>query len=246
MLIDNHMHLDEIPPLGWHLSLESCLQRMEEAGIDCAGIMTITDWPEVNRGSLEQLAQVCLDSGGRFYPYARFHPWYLDEILPELDRVFGELKFKGIKLHPVTTITHPAAEVSIRLMRAAGEHGAPVLFHCGDEPMTTPLAVAAAARACPDTTVILGHMGGYFHVNEAIEVAERLDNIVLETSAMPYPIAIADAVRRIGAGRVLFGSDGPACSPRLELEKVRLAELEPVDEALVLGGNTARLLEGVS
>ena len=64
-------------------------------------------------------------------------------------------------------------EETLRLIRVAAEHGAPTLFHCGDEPMATPLAIAQAAAACPEATIILGHMGGYFHVDEAIEVAER-------------------------------------------------------------------------
>jgi predicted TIM-barrel fold metal-dependent hydrolase len=108
--------------------------------------------------------------------------------------------------------------------------------------MTTPLSIEPAAAACPDSVVILGHMGGYFHVDEAIEVAERQSNIVLETSAMPYPAKIKEAVERIGAERVVFGSDGPVSSPVLEREKVVIAGLSPEETALVLGGNAARLL----
>jgi predicted TIM-barrel fold metal-dependent hydrolase len=132
------------------------------------------------------------------------------------------------------------------LIRKAAEHSAPTLFHCGDEPLSTPLAVAQAAAACPEATIILGHMGGYFHVDEAIEAAERLPNIVLETSAMPYPEKIRAAVERLGPERVIYASDGPACSPRIELEKVRLAGLGAEAERLVLGGNAERILEAVS
>ena len=88
-------------------------------------------------------------------------------------------------------------------------------------------------------------MGGYFHVDEAIEAAERRPNLVLETSAMPYPAKIAEAVARVGAERVLYASDGPACSPRIEVEKVRLAGLDAGVERLVLGENAARLLDRV-
>jgi predicted TIM-barrel fold metal-dependent hydrolase len=88
-------------------------------------------------------------------------------------------------------------------------------------------------------------MGGYFHVDEAIEAAERCPNLLLETSAMPYPAKIREAVGRVGAARVLYASDGPACSPRIEVEKVRLASLDRADERLVLGENAAALLDGV-
>ena len=162
-----------------------------------------------------------------------------------LERAITDLGFKGLKLHPVTTIAHPAGEDTLRLIRAAAAHGAPTLFHCGDEPLTTPLAVERAAEQCPEATIILGHMGGYFHVDEAIEAAERRPNLVLETSAMPYPAKITEAVARVGPERVLYASDGPACSPRIEVEKVRLAGLDAAAEGLVLGENAARLLDRV-
>jgi uncharacterized protein len=69
---------------------------------------------------------------------------------------------------------------------------------------------------------------------------------VLETSAMPYPAKILEAVERLGAARVIYGSDGPVCSPRIEVEKVRLAGLDAESERLVLGENARRLLAAVS
>jgi predicted TIM-barrel fold metal-dependent hydrolase len=52
---------------------------------------------------------------------------------------------------------------------------------------------------------------------------------------------LADAVRRAGARKVLFGTDGPFLHPAVELAKVRALRLAPDDEALVLGGNVLRL-----
>jgi predicted TIM-barrel fold metal-dependent hydrolase len=244
MIIDAHLHVDDVPSLGWKLEASLCVERMDEAGIDAGVVMTIVDAPEVNPRAVETLAEACRAYPGRLYAFARIHPWYGDESLALLDRAF-ELGYKGLKLHPVTTIAHPAGEDTLRLVRRAAEHAAPTLFHCGDEPMTTPLAIAEAALACPDATIILGHMGGYFHVDEAIETAARVPNVVLETSAMPYPAKIREAVERLGAERVIYGSDGPVCSPLIEVEKVRLAGLDREAELLVLGENVRRILEGV-
>jgi predicted TIM-barrel fold metal-dependent hydrolase len=107
--------------------------------------------------------------------------------------------------------------------------------------MTTPLAIAAAA-ARTEATLILGHMGGYFHVDEALAVAERHPNVLLETSGMPYPAKIREAVDRVGAERVLFASDGPGCQPYLEVQKVRMAGLSTAEMRLVFHDNIARLL----
>jgi uncharacterized protein len=246
MIIDAHMHVDDVPALGWKLDPEFCIRRMDEAGIDAAVVMTITDWPEVNARSIELLADACAAHPGRLYAFARIHPWYGDEGIGALRRAITVHGFKGLKLHPVTTIAHPVGPETLRLIRAAAELDAPTLFHCGDEPLTTPLAVAQAAEECPEATIILGHMGGYFHVGEAIEVAERLPNLVLETSAMPYPDKVREAVARVGAERVLYASDGPACSPSLEVAKVRLAGLAPEAERAVLGENARRILDRVT
>lgn len=244
MIVDAHLHVDDVPALGWKLGAELCVRRLDEAGIDRGVVMTIVDVPEVNPDALELVAEACARYPDRLWAFARIHPWYGDRSMALLERAF-ELGFKGLKLHPVSTIAHPAGEETLALVRAAAAHGAPTLFHCGDEPLATPLAIAAAAAACPEATIVLGHMGGYFHVEEAIDVAERHGNVVLETSAMPYPAKIREAVERIGAERVIYGSDGPVCSPPLEVEKVRLAGLDPAAERLVLGESALRLLEAV-
>jgi len=239
------MHVDHLPALGWSLEAAECVRRLDEAGIEKGVVMTIVDAPEVNPHALELIADAVAAFPGRLEAFARIHPWYGDEAVALLERAIVELGFKGLKLHPVTTIAHPAEDDTLRLIRAAAAHRAPTLFHCGDEPLTTPLAIARAAEACAEATIVLGHMGGYFHVDEAIAVAERHPNLLLETSAMPYPAKIREAVERVGAERVLYASDGPACSPRIEVEKVRLAGLDPAAERLVLGENAARLLEAV-
>ena len=244
MIVDTHLHIDAIPALGWNLEAAECVRRLDEAGIDRGVVMTIVDAPEVNPDAIDLIADACRAYPGRLDAFARIHPWYGDESLALLERAF-ELGFKGLKLHPVSSLAHPASEETLRLIRLAAEHGAPTLFHCGDEPMATPFAIALAAASCPDATIILGHMGGYFHVEDALAVAEEHENVVLETSAMPYPARIREAVERIGASRVLYASDGPACSPRIEVEKVRLAGLDPDDERLVFADNALRILDAV-
>ena len=244
MIVDAHLHVDAIPALGWNLEASECVRRLDEAGIDRGVVMTIVDAPEVNPDAIELIADACRAHPGRLDAFARIHPWYGEQSVALLERAF-ELGFKGLKLHPVSTIAHPASEETLRLIRVAAAHDAPTLFHCGDEPMATPYAIAPAAAACPDATIILGHMGGYFHVDDAIAVAEELENVVLETSAMPYPARIREAVDRVGASRVLYASDGPACSPRIEVEKVRLAGLSPEDERLVFAENVLRILDAV-
>ena len=206
--------------------------------------MTYTELPSVNPSALEYLAEQIGHYPDRLIGYVRVHPWYA-EAIDLVDRAFGEFGMRGVKLHPVGNLSHPAAEVTLRVIRRAAEYRAPVLFHCGDEALTTPLQVALAAEAVPEANIILGHMGGYFHVEEAIEVATRLPNVYLETSAMPYPGMIRRAVDAVGAERVLFASDGPGCLPSLEVHKVRLAGLTAAEAQRVFADNILELLDRV-
>lgn len=242
MIIDMHMHIEEVASLGWKMSAEDCIRAMDAAGVDAAAVMTLTDLPGLNPEGLELIADACASHPGRLLGFLRLNPAHLETSRQLLRQAVTELGFKGLKLHPVSTLQHPGGAATIELVRLAGELGVPTLFHCGDEPMSTPLSVAETAAACPDATVILGHMGGYFHVDEAIEVAEQHPNVVLETSAMPYPDKIRTAVDRVGAERVVFGSDGPVSSPALERQKVVIADLGEPAASLVLGGNASVLL----
>jgi uncharacterized protein len=244
VIVDSHAHVDEVPALGWIDPAASLVELMDQAAVERAVVMTYTEAPAVNPNALEYLADQIGRYPERLIGYVRVHPWY-PEALDLVERAFVEFNMKGVKLHPVGNLSHPAAEVTLRVIRRAAEHQAPVLFHCGDEALTTPLQIAAAAEAVPEASIILGHMGGYFHVDEAIEVAARVPNVFLETSAMPYPDHIWRAVRAIGAERVLFASDGPGCLPRLEVHKVKLAGLSASEEQRVFADNILEILDRV-
>ena len=67
-------------------------------------------------------------------------------------------------------------------------------------------------------------------------------NIYTDTSGIRRFDLLCEAVRRAGAHKVLFGSDGPWLHPGLELHKIRLLGLSREDEALVTGQNFLRLI----
>jgi uncharacterized protein len=242
VIVDFHTHVDEAEAFGWIDPPEKLVPLLDEAGIDRAACMTYVDLPGSNPSALEYLAGAIARFPERLIGFVRLNPSYRRDASAALDRAVSEFGFRGVKLHPTTTLAHPADEPTVALLRRAAQLGVPVLFHCGDDPYTTPQAIAAGARQAPDTAVVLGHMGGYFHVDDAIAMAERHPNLYLETSAMPYPRKIAEAVGRLGAERVVFGSDGPGCNPALEVEKVRMLGLDQNAERLVLGENAAHLL----
>jgi predicted TIM-barrel fold metal-dependent hydrolase len=241
MIIDSHTHVDRV---GWYDPPETILRLMDEAGIEKSIIMTYRDAPD-SEGALEYIAEAVHRYPGRLVGYARINPRRGEAAHRLFEMAMDQYGFKGLKLHPVGNLCHPGRQETIDLIRHAVRFRAPVLFHCGDEELTLPLQIAEAAEACPEATIILGHSGGYFHTKDALRVAERYPNILLETSAMPYPLLVKEWVDRIGAPRVLYASDGPGCDPTIEVHKVKMAGLTRDEQDAVFYRNIATILDNV-
>jgi predicted TIM-barrel fold metal-dependent hydrolase len=244
MIIDSHTHVDLVESWGWMDPPEAILALMDEANVDRAIIMTYRDAAGPDDPSTEYIKKAVEKYPDRLIGYVRINP-NAPGALHAIDQALGDYKMKGLKLHPVSYVGFPFGEATLRLMRRAAQYNAPVLFHTGDEPLALPEEVAEAARLVPDATVIMAHLGGYYHNEAVLEVAGSLPNVYVDTSAVPYPWMIRRAMDMFGAERVLYASDGPGCPPILEVEKVRLAGLTMEEEELVFSGNIQRLLDGV-
>ena len=240
-IIDAHAHADEAEAFGWYDPPEKLIRLMDEAGIARAVMTTYADEPGPEP-ALERLLSYAARHPHRFIPFARMDPRYGERSRRLFREAVRHRGVKGLKLHPVSTLAHPFGEVTLRLIGDAAAMGVPILIHSGDQAMCYPGQIAEAARLVPDATIIMGHMGGFFHAPEAIRAAEAQRNIYLETSSMPYTRLIGDAIRRLGAERILFGSDQPAGHPKVELKKIAVLGLADRDTQLVLGGNIARLV----
>jgi predicted TIM-barrel fold metal-dependent hydrolase len=102
------------------------------------------------------------------------------------------------------------------------------------------------AAQYPDVSFIIPHLGSFRDDWRAHQVVidqlARHRNVHADTSGVRRFDYLVEAIKRAGAHKILFGSDGPWLHPGLELHKIRLLHLPPQDEALVLGGNLLRLV----
>ena len=132
------------------------------------------------------------------------------------------------------------------LMELCAERDLPVLIHCGHPIYSLPWSIEELVVEFPTVKVILGHMGhcNVVYINGAIDVAERNANVYLETSGMPMPTKIREAVERVGPDRVLFGSDIPFHHPKIEIDRVHLSGLSPELVERVLSTNARALFLG--
>jgi len=120
------------------------------------------------------------------------------------------------------------------LMEAAAGKGLPV---CLEEHFQLTLLFVALY---PRTRFIIPHMGMLNGGAGAVLAAlAGRGNVWFDTSLAAPDAAV---IRRLGADRVLFGSDHPYGHPATSLARLRSLRLPPSDEEKVLGGNLLGLL----
>jgi uncharacterized protein len=243
-IIDSHTHVDEYEPFGWFDPPEALVELLDDAGIEKAVVMTYADAPVLKPEALRYLHDACKTFPDRLIPYARINP-HAGNAAVLLEEAIVDLKMKGLKIHQESVMAAAHHDSVVRLVKKAAEFNAPVLFHSGDEPLSLPQQFTRLAEEVPEATIILAHLGGYHHTDDAIRVCERYDNLLVDTSACPYPYKIREAIERLGAHRVLFGSDGPGCNPKLELQKIMRLGLSATEQRLILHDNIASILERV-
>jgi predicted TIM-barrel fold metal-dependent hydrolase len=242
MIIDSHCHAgkgdgltgpwDTAAPLGKYL------RRASRAGINRTVLFPAfhSDYSVANR----EVARIVSSHPERFYGFAFVHP---DR---DRGRVFAMVKvavrqygFRGIKVHRYD------GRITREICETARAFSLPVLY----DVMGEVSAVELLAQEYPDVIFIIPHLGSFADDWRAqlalIDHLVRHPNVYTDTSAIRRFDLLQEAVRRAGAGKVLFGTDGPWLHPGVELAKVRVLGLPAYDEELVLSGNLLRVIAGV-
>ena len=149
---------------------------------------------------------------------------------------------RGIKLHPTMHGYHFCDHGLLDpVLDACADCRLAVLVNSLDDPFCAPLAIEEIARGFPAVPVLIAHMGTIWNVMEAILVAERTQNLYLETSAAQL-LDVRTAYRRLGPGKIIMGTDWPGSDFDLERAKIARAVPDAEHRRQVEGGNLASLL----
>jgi predicted TIM-barrel fold metal-dependent hydrolase len=132
------------------------------------------------------------------------------------------------------------------VMDLATELGIPATIHSGSELSgCSPAYIGALAKRHPDVPIIMDHMGYREWIGLAVQAAVENPNIYLGTTliAAAEPISIKNIVRegRVGADRIVFGSNSPAGVAIHGVGGIRWVGFAPEEEALILGENLRRI-----
>ena len=195
-----------------------------------------SDYAVANR----EVARIVASRPDRFLGFAFIHAERDHGRVAELVREAVESHgFVGIKVH------RHDARISREICEVARSYRLPVLY----DVMGEISAVELLATEYPDVAFIIPHLGSFADDWRAqlglIDHLVRHRNIFTDTSGVRRFDLLSLAVRRAGAGKILFGSDGPWLHPGVELAKVRALGLSPADEALVVSQNFLKLIDRV-
>ncbi|MCD6505348.1 amidohydrolase [Candidatus Poribacteria bacterium] len=153
-----------------------------------------------------------------------------------------ELGFKGLKIHHGLENIDPDSPNLKKVLDIAEERQFPIIFDAFSQNAEKVFKVAEAGYTFP---IVMAHMGGLWNVtwmDRCIEHAERYQNVYLETSSVLLFAKIEEAVKRIGADRIIFGTDGPGIHPAPEIRKIEILHIPEADKDKILGLNAKRLL----
>ncbi len=239
MVIDAHCHAGKgdglTGPWDTAAPLEPYARRAAQAGIDrtCLFAAFHSDYAVAN----EAVARIVASRPDRYYGFAFVHAARDRGRVHRLVQVAVERHgFVGIKAHRID------ARLSREVCEAARAFALPVLYDVVGEVSGAELL----ASEYPDVSFIIPHLGSFADDWRAqlalIDLLVRHPNLFADTAGVRRFDLLEQAVRRAGARKILFGSDGPWLHPGVELAKVRALDLPPAEEAQVLGGNFLRLI----
>ena len=247
MIVDGHVHVSATE----YGNVDILLVQLDQAGIDRAlcvpgGMIDVRQFSRILSGRLQPDPKIpnhlvydaLARHGDRLYGLVCVNPREGAAALQMMRQGF-EHGCRGVKLAPLVHGFKFSDSILDEIASACAELGFPIYTHVLPARGTTTADYAALARRCPRTQFILGHMGFGPGDIDAIEFAMELENLYLETSLGNYLI-IRDALARLGAAKLIFGSEFPLGHPRAELQNVLL--LDPAAHRAILCDNVLRLI----
>lgn len=241
--VDVHAHLGPyslffIPESG----IDAMIAVMDRTGTEIAVLSANRAiQQDAHHGNSDTLAAVDAHPG-RIAGYAVINPWQDPE--RELARVADDPRFVGIKVHPSLHRYPVTGRRYAAVWSFAEQTGCPVLSHTGHpSEYDRPALFDVVAERHPEARILLGHAGiTPAGVDEAIAVAEGHAHLMLEICGSQMTSALLrDMVDRLGAERVLFGSDFPFIDQRMSLGRVICSDLGAGQRRDILSGNARRL-----
>ena len=240
LAVDMHTHInhgscyDTDSRVGYSAGLDDLILINRAAGIEkmfaCtfASCLSTAAIVEENAYMHQLIDQVdCL------YQWVVIDP-RIEETIRQAERMLQHKKCVGIKLHPLYH-EYSLEEYAEKILTFASQFRTVVLIH----PEKEASYILPMADKYPDVTFIVAHLGGESYV-DAVEFSKQ-KNVYTDTSgiASSNNLMVEYAYSRIGADRILFGTD--TYSAAFQRGRIEFALIPKEDKQKILRDNAVRL-----
>jgi predicted TIM-barrel fold metal-dependent hydrolase len=253
-----HMGDEDAPTEGAALEAERAerVRIMDAGGVRQAAVIPGHAYPRTNgiadTRAVNTRIAAYRDAQPDRFPVAigLVEPIFEEACLPELDRCAQELGIRGISFHTRFQGVSMDSHWVTRYVERVGELGMVPVIHAMTESADEALWKAAeVARAFPDLRMlVLDAFSTFEGTREAFVIAERCPNLLWDTSLSYNFDFLEQFAQRLGAERVVFGTDlySPPLGRRIShlVPQILESSLNDDDKAKILG-RTARQLFGL-
>ncbi len=235
MIIDTHVHIGG-ENMGFDMTEDKVLRAMEKYDISHV-ILSNADSGEVDfeqRPLPENVLCTQEEALKRSISFARQHQgrisvavWvrpYFQQPTEELEKLIRDNIdiIRAVKLHPFHSRTAPDSDRALPYIRLAAEYNLAVVSHTDNGTEGAPKRLYNAAVKFPGIPFVMVHMGLGSDNGTALDLLGKADNLYGDTAWVPMSTTL-EAIRRYGAGKMMFGSDMPIdgedtylCNPKGE------------------------------
>lgn len=230
----------------WNDTVDQIIDAMDEHRVDASMLMPLGGVNDRTvRAVHDQINRATEDHPGRLFGIAAPNPHLGPEFVhDEIRRVVRDYDFKYAKLHTLAWGVDPTSSVAYDLYDACVENDIPVMVHTGPHgmPFSVPGMLMPVAEDYPDLPIVLAHMGGaYTLTQEAILMAERYDNLYLDTT-LALNMYVRRAMERLGSDRLLMAAEHSSNIP-VALAKIDSIGASERQKRRILGGNAIDLYD---
>jgi len=224
---DVHVHPRYAPsPHKPKDTVKEVLEEMERCGV-AKVVLSPANWSdnltnEDYRGANTEISKSIKKHREKFFGFCRISPKFPGAI-EELERSITASGMHGVKLHPAMDNFYPDLPDYFQIYEKIVKLEVPALFHTnpphGEWERSSPTRIITVAQLFPQMKIILAHIlsapkeiklspkKASQYTKETISKAKDLSNVYLDTSLLREKEKLEFAVEKLGATRILFGSD---------------------------------------
>jgi len=208
-----------------------------------SGLAECKDDPKMVRRANEAVAELVAMGPDRFLLGFGPDPFHLEDTLALMEEYVTQRGAKMVgEIVPYIGGYEREGPAMDAIYEQAIALGVPINNHSSTAEDSA--AIARLAERHPQAKIIMAHIGGTWAFREGIAVAKSHDNVWVDTSGWPMVAGgtMEIALRELGAGKLLFGTDYPLCDVDSWVRRLETLPISDADRELIAWRNAAELM----